>query len=102
MEVYAFPSRMEALADQTTEYMAKKSLALFVLLVLVIPILAAQPAPVSEPPEFVFARLIYGSGRDDRFGGGYGRRGGRGGSWATDFPEADYKFMYGIQRLSNI
>src|SRR5687768_12448936 len=76
--------------------MAKKTTALFVFLVLVVPILAAPATPpVNDPPEFVFARLIYGSGFE-----GFGRRGR--GSWATDFPEADYKFMYGIQRLSNV
>jgi hypothetical protein len=56
--------------------------------------MAADP-PVADPPEFVFARMVYSSGRF-----GFGR--GRGGSWATDFPEADYKFMYGIKRLSGI
>ncbi len=45
-----------------------------------------------EPvPEFVFARLIY-SGRF----GGFGR------DWATDYPAADRKFMWGVQRLTNI
>lgn len=42
--------------------------------------------------EFVFARLAYGS---NIFG--YGR-----GSWQTDYPEADYKFMLGVERLTNI
>src|SRR5687767_13871511 len=74
--------------------MTKKPLTLFVLLVLVWPLLSARPE-VTDPPEFVFARLIYS---DFGRGGFLGRRG----SWATDFPEADYKFMYGIQRLSNI
>ena len=44
--------------------------------------------------EFVFARLAYGSGM-----AGYGRRGQ---SWRTDWPAADEKFMFGIDRLSNI
>jgi len=47
----------------------------------------------SEPAEFNFARLVYNSG----FGGGFG-----GGSWATDAWEADYKFMGGIDRLTNV
>ena len=50
--------------------------------------------PPSDTPEFVFARLIYPGGR----GGGFGGRG----TWATDYPEADYKFMYGIKRLSGV
>jgi hypothetical protein len=76
--------------------MAKKAIPMFMLAILVLPIVASVP-PEDEPPEFVFARLIYGSGR-----GGFSFGFGRGGSWATDFPEADYKFMYGIRRLSNI
>lgn len=45
-------------------------------------------------PEFVFTRLIYR--------GPYGGRGFRGSSWATDYPEADWKFMWGVQRLTNL
>ena len=51
--------------------------------------------PAGDTPEFVFARLVYPGGR----GGGF--FGGRG-TWATDYPEADYKFMYGIKRLSGV
>ncbi|MBI4471837.1 MAG: DUF4159 domain-containing protein [Acidobacteria bacterium] len=80
--------------------MAKKSIALLVLLLFVLPMRAQEHSDI-EPPEFVFARLIYGSGFGSDFDGFFGRR-GRGRSWATDYPEADYKFMYGIQRLSNI
>ena len=72
--------------------MAKKSTLLFVVIILVIPIMAADP-PVDDKPEFVFVRLVYSNGRGF-FGGGKG--------WATDYPEADYKFMYGIKRLSGI
>ena len=43
--------------------------------------------------EFHFARLVYDSGM-----GGWGRRGG----WATDYPEAEYHFMQGVQRLTNV
>ena len=43
--------------------------------------------------EFFFTRLAY-SGY-----GGYGRRGG---SWTTDWPEADYHFMQGVRRLTGI
>jgi hypothetical protein len=74
--------------------MTKKLLLLLVSLVyLVVPGLTADD-PADDSPEFVFARLIYSSGgRFDGF---------RGGRWATDYPEADYKFMYGIERLSGI
>jgi hypothetical protein len=44
-----------------------------------------------KPGEFTFVRTIYGSG-------GFGRR--RGGSWATDFPEADYHFIIGVRDWS--
>jgi hypothetical protein len=45
----------------------------------------------SVPGEFTFVRTIYGSG----FGGF-----GRGGSWAVDFPEADYHFIMGVRDWS--
>ena len=48
-----------------------------------------------EPfPDFVFARLVYR--------GRFGDFDFRGSSWATDFPAADRKFMWGVQRLTNI
>jgi hypothetical protein len=71
--------------------MAKKSL-LLVLVALVLPLMADDPSD-EDPPEFVFARLAYPGGRDFGFGGG---------AWATDYPEADYKFMWGIKRLSAV
>lgn len=43
--------------------------------------------------EFFFTRLAY-SGY-----GGYGRRGG---SWTTDWPDADYHFMQGVRRLTGV
>ena len=44
--------------------------------------------------EFHFTRFVYtGLGGQD-----WGRRGG----WATDYPEADYHFMQGVGRLTNI
>ncbi len=43
--------------------------------------------------EFHFARLVYS-------GWGGGRR--RGGSWATDYPDAEYHFMQGVRRLTSI
>jgi hypothetical protein len=63
-------------------------------------------------PEFYFTRLVYGNGfapaRIPRFDFrcsdlGAGEGGSRlGGGWGTDFPASDCKFMWGIQRLSNI
>jgi uncharacterized protein DUF4159 len=63
-------------------------------------------------PEFYFTRLVYGNGfgpartprlnfrcADLEAGQGGGRFGG---GWGTDFPASDCKFMWGIQRLSNI
>lgn len=73
--------------------MIKKAL-LVALIALVLPLLADDP-PDQDRPEFVFARLIYSGGR-----GGFSFFGR--GSWATDYPEADYKFMYGIKRLSGV
>src|SRR5690349_11069780 len=51
----------------------------------------------TEPAEFNFVRLQYNSGRgfDDY---GYGRFG----SWATDAWEADYKYMWGIDRMTGV
>ena len=63
-----------------------------------------SPRRFREPPalsweqgdanaEFHFTRLVYESG-----GGGWRRRG----SWATDYPEAEYHFMQGVRRLTRI
>lgn len=89
-----------------------KRLAVILWLLVLVPLLAtpaARPAPSPqgrrqprlpeflerEPPrnlpEFTFARLRYGGGRGGR---GYGRRGG---SWATDWPKADYQFILGLR-----
>ncbi len=63
-------------------------------------------------PEFYFTRLVYGNGfgpartprLDFRCADLEAGEGGTrfGGGWGTDFPAADCKFMWGIQRLSNI
>lgn len=45
----------------------------------------------NEKAEFYFTRLAYDSG-------GYGR----GGGWTTDYPDAEYHFMKGVNRLTNI
>ena len=63
-------------------------------------------------PEFYFTRLVYSDGGGpartptfdfrctDLAAGEGGTRGGRG--WGTDFPASDCKFMWGVQRLTNI
>jgi hypothetical protein len=73
--------------------MIKKSILLCICIVLAQPAVADDP-PATDSAEFVFARLIYSSGLAS-----FWRREN---SWATDYPEADYKFMYGIERLSNV
>jgi hypothetical protein len=74
--------------------MVKKPALLLLFVIIGLPIHAEDPSN-SGPPEFVFARLIYSSGFNGLFRG-------RGNAWATDYPEADFKFMYGIRRLSNV
>jgi hypothetical protein len=70
----------------------KRVVLLCSIYLLVMPVFPADtPKPTS--PEFYFTRLIYPSG------GPFGRRGG---SWAVDYPEADYKFMWGVERMTNI
>lgn len=44
--------------------------------------------------EFYFTRLAYNGG-----GGGWGRRGG---GWTTDYPDAEFHFMQGVKRLTNV
>lgn len=84
---------MEAVANPELKLMAKKLiLLLFSIVLLVTPVVTAD-GPGPGDSEFVFARMVYSSGL---------RGGFRGGRWATDYPEADYKFMYGIKRLSGI
>src|SRR5688572_3410203 len=65
-----------------------------------------------DTPEFYFTRLVYGSGNgpgraplldfrcEDLAAGEGGTR--MGGGWGTDFPASDCKFMWGVQRLTNI
>lgn len=52
-------------------------------------------APSWPTNEFHFTRMYYSSG-----GYGYGRRGG--GSWTTDYPEAEYHFTMGVGRLTRV
>lgn len=50
-------------------------------------------APNYPTNEFHFTRMFYR-------GGGYGR--GWGGSWTTDYPEAEYHFTMGVSRLTRV
>jgi hypothetical protein len=91
--------------------MGVKRLAVILWLLVLVPLVASPSAPgpraaqgrraprlpeflEREPsrnlPEFTFTRLRYG---------GYGGRGyrRRGGSWATDWPKADYQFIQGLR-----
>ena len=99
--------------------MAKKA-ALFLLVVLVIPAFSEGPKPSDPQPEFFFTRLAYtdvrGRGPDghentsdlfrrapDGANGFVGFFLGRSaGAWMTDTWDADYKYMWGIQRLTNV
>ncbi len=58
------------------------------------------PRPIAEPDsEFQFVRLQYSSNNFGRRGG-YGRRGR--GAWQTDYPEAEYHFSRGVDRLTRV
>jgi hypothetical protein len=79
--------------------MKRVILAVFLVLTLLPELMpVAETAPDdagADGSEFVFARLVYGSGFR-----GWGRRGR--GSWATDWPKADKQFIFGVDRLSNV
>jgi hypothetical protein len=78
---------------------------------------ADTPAPKGEP-EYYYTRVIYtGNGTPERGGPFPMRReplrgfrcsdlergeGGFGGGWITDYPASDCKFMWGVERLTNI
>src|SRR5687768_12304782 len=96
-----------------------KQTALLLLTALAVFPVAAADEPYGEPPEFYFTRMIYsGGGRGGGFDGFFNLRGGLldftcadgdvsggnrlGVSWATDYPAADCKFMWGVERLSGI
>ena len=74
--------------------------AALLCIVLVMPAFSDGPKPSDPNPEFYFTRLAYpdirGGGPNGLFGG-FGR-----GAWTTDAWEADFKYMWGIQRLTNI
>jgi hypothetical protein len=82
----------------------------FAIALVVLPGLAEiEPEPA---PEFYFARLVYSNGYEppriprlnfrctDLAAGEGGTQ--FGGGWGTDFPASDCKFMWGVQRLSNV
>jgi hypothetical protein len=92
-----------------TEAMKKSRFLAAIALVMgwvVLPSLS-QVSPETGP-EFYFTRLMYGSSRTpdldiecaDLEPGEGGTR--YGGGWATDFPASDCKFMWGVERLTNI
>jgi hypothetical protein len=74
--------------------MTKRMIVLLCVGLFVAPVFSEGPSG-SATPEFYFTRLIYPSG------GGF-RGFGRWGNWAVDYPEADYKFMWGVERMTNI
>ena len=59
------------------------------------------PQDASPTAEFHFARLVYTDSPYSRRGRwrGWGRRGG---AWATDYPDAEYHLMQGINRLTRV
>jgi len=98
-----------------------KRAALFAgLIFVVMPAFSDGPKPSDPQPEFYFTRLAYTDFRGrgpqgnetsqeltgrlrngrDAFFSIFGGRGS--GAWMTDAWEADYKFMWGIQRLTNV
>lgn len=54
-----------------------------------------------EKDVFTFVRIRYTSGYS-RGGRGWGRRGGRGGSWAVDYPASDLNFSFRLQQLTSL
>jgi len=73
-----------------------------VLLLLVLPALSnaqASDTGIEQPPtaEFHFARLVY----SNAIGSRRALRGGSG-AWSTDYADAEYHLMQGINRLSRI
>jgi len=99
----------------------KTALAVLLACLLAATFVLPSLADVSDShPEFYFTRLIYSGGRGGFFAGddspklgtertceslerGEGGTGGRGrGSWATDYPASDCKFMWGVERLSGV
>ena len=88
-----------------------KKTHLFVLISLLSFVDCALAQPSSDDigaagDAFTFVRVQYdnaggGWGGGLGFGGGWGRRGGRG-TWSIDYPDADFNFLRGVTRLTNI
>src|SRR5262245_55177729 len=75
--------------------MAIRAAALLWLILFILPMGFGDIKTTSDTPEFYFTRLEY---RSPMRGFGYGR----GGSWMTDAWDADLKYMWGIQRMTNV
>jgi Domain of unknown function (DUF4159) len=100
--------------------MTKRSAFLLSLILLVVPAFSDGPKPSDPQPEFFFTRLAYTDirgrgpqgnestgelfkGFPDGPNGFVGFFFGRAaGAWMTDAWDADYKYMWGIQRLTNV
>jgi Domain of unknown function (DUF4159) len=95
--------------------MAKRFGLPLLLMLLVVPAFSDGPKKSDEHPEFYFTRLMYtdvrGRGprpgepppRDFERGHGLGdSMTGYYGAWRTDTWDADYQYMWGLQRLTNI
>jgi hypothetical protein len=76
--------------------MTRRTVLIFCIALFVTPLFSTEGPTGRTTPEYYFTRLIYPSGD---FFSGFGRGGG---SWAVDYPEADYKFMWGVERMTNI
>src|SRR5262245_10904719 len=100
--------------------MANRAALFLILIVLVMPAFSDGPKPSDPQPEFYFSRLAY---TDIRGRGPTGSEttsdlfkrfpdgpngfigfflGRAAGAWMTDAWAADYKYMWGIQRLTNV
>ena len=84
--------------------MGIRAVVLLSLIVLVMTAFSDDPKP-GDQPEFYFTRLAY----TDIYGRGPNNAGlaafrafGRGGAWMTDAWAADNKYMWGIQRMTNV
>ena len=62
------------------------------------------PADYRQPAEFVFARLMYPDGRNQRGFGRFARRDWREGytNWTNDYPRSDRHLMTAFRRLTRI
>jgi Domain of unknown function (DUF4159) len=95
--------------------MAKRFISIVCLMLMVVPAFSDGPRQSDEHPEFYFTRLMYtdtrGRGprpgepppRDFERGHGLGdSMTGYLGAWRTDTWDADFQYMWGLQRLTNI